>query len=233
MKKLSKITATIITIILGFCLITNVSFAANLYVDVKCDGKTIQMTSKTPEMTWTINNILPGETEETTLKISNTGKKEVNVEFIATIEQGKEVADVLEIKIINISDNLQGKSEQIYNGKYTDLTNVNTYLDKNDSQEFKIITTLPENVGNEFQEKECIVKFNFVARGMQDEEPKSEPKDEPAETPAKEIITTEVKTPQTGESYAIFIIMGILAIAIIILCITFVISKKRDNENNK
>ena len=49
-------------------------------------------------MSWSVNNLLPGESDETYLTISNVGKKEVNVDFIKTStgfsEYGARVEDV-------------------------------------------------------------------------------------------------------------------------------------------
>ena len=64
----------------------NSAYAANYNLDVNCNGKTIKMTSNTPNMTWNITNLLPGESEETTLTIANVGTKKVDVSFKATIE---------------------------------------------------------------------------------------------------------------------------------------------------
>ena len=93
----------IITLLLSIiALITaNSVYAENYNVDINCNGKTIKMTSNTPNMTWNITNLLPGETEETILTIANVGKKKVDASFKATIEHGTDVANILNIKIIN------------------------------------------------------------------------------------------------------------------------------------
>ena len=82
----------------------NSAYAANYNLDVNCNGKTIKMTSNTPNMTWNITNLLPGESEETTLTIANVGTKKVDVSFKATIENGIEVAKILDIKIIKLTN---------------------------------------------------------------------------------------------------------------------------------
>lgn len=211
------IIALLIAII---ALITaNSAYAANYNLDVNCNGKTIKMTSNTPNMTWNITNLLPGESEETTLTIANVGTKKVDVSFKATIENGTEVANILDIKIIKLANNdTQSEDEKVFEGKCSDLKSVNLTLEKGKKQSYKIITYLPKETGNEFQEKECVVKFDFTATGKQDTEP------------PKEIITEEVKPPQTGETYAIYIIAGILGIAVIALVVSFIVGKKKENE---
>lgn len=195
----------------------NSVYAVDYNVDVNCNGKTIKMISNTPNMTWNITNLLPGETEETTLTISNVGTKKVDVSFKATIENGTDVANILDIKIIKSANNdTQKEDEKVFDGKCSDLKSVNISLEKGKKQSYKIITYLPKETGNEFQEKECVVKFDFIATGKQDTEP------------PKEIITDEVKPPQTGETYAIYIIAGILGIAVIALVVSFIIGKKKE-----
>ena len=195
----------------------NSVYAVDYNVDVNCNGKTIKMISNTPNMTWNITNLLPGETEETTLTISNVGTKKVDVSFKATIENGTDVANILDIKIIKSANNdTQKEDEKVFDGKCSDLKSVNISLEKGKKQSYKIITYLPKETGNEFQEKECVVKFDFIATGKQDTEP------------PKEISTDEVKPPQTGETYAIYIIAGILGIAVIALVVSFIIGKKKE-----
>lgn len=211
------IIAVLVAII---ALITaNSAYAANYNVDVNCNGKTIKMTSNTPNMTWNITNLLPGETEETTLTIANVGTKKVDVSFRATIENGTDVANILDIKIIKLANNdTQKEDEKIFEGKCNELKSVNLSLEKGKKQSYKIITYLPKETGNEFQEKECVVKFDFTATGKQDTEP------------SKEITTEEVKPPQTGETYAIYIIAGILGIAVIAFAVSFILGKKKDKK---
>lgn len=209
----------IITLLLSIiALITaNSVYAENYNVDINCNGKTIKMTSNTPNMTWNITNLLPGETEETILTIANVGKKKVDVSFKATIEQGTDVANILNIKIIKLANNdTQKEDEKVFEGKYSELKSVSLSLENNKKQSYKIITYLPKETGNEFQEKECVVKFDFIATGKQDTEP------------PKEIITDEVKPPQTGETYAIYIIAGVLGIAVIALIVSFIVGKKKN-----
>lgn len=209
----------IITLLLSIiALITaNSVYAENYNVDINCNGKTIKMTSNTPNMTWNITNLLPGETEETILTIANVGKKKVDASFKATIEHGTDVANILNIKIIKLANNdTQKEDEKVFEGKYSELKSVSLSLENNKKQSYKIITYLPKETGNEFQEKECIVKFDFRATGLQDTQP------------PKEIVIDEVKPPQTGETYAIYIIAGVLGIAVIALIVSFIVGKKKN-----
>lgn len=242
MSKVFKIAFASILITMIVVAIGKVN-AANLGLNVNFDGKKIEMTSETPDMTWQIKNLLPGETDETELTIYNIGKKNTTIKFLPKIEEGKELADILNVKIIKLAGENISKDEEFFNGKYSEIMNMGLSLDAGKTQKYKIITTLPSEAGNEYQKKECKVKLAFVASGIEDEEKKPEPEkpdepdvpekpekpeepEEPEEEPQKEITTDEVKPVQTGESKMIFAVVGVLALAVIILIITFFKGRK-------
>ena len=230
MKKCLKTFLCLVFFAIIICL-SNKIYAANLSVNVNCDGKKIEMTSETPEMTWTIENLLPGGSDETILTFHNTGKKFVNISFIPKIENGKDVADILDVKIIKLTSDTVKKEEEFYNGKYSGLVNMGLGLESGKSQSYKIITSLPIETGNEFQNKECVIKFHIKASGTEDKpEPEPEtPKQEiPEEDPPKQIETDVIKPVQTGESRVIYIIVGVLVVAIVAFVGTFwYVRKKR------
>lgn len=209
MNKL-KVISIIMFIVILFSLNSTV-LAANFGLDVNFNGEKIEMTSETPDMTWYIKNLLPGETSETILNINNIGKKSVKVEFIASVEEGKELSDILEIKIINLSNN-----EEVFSGNYKEMEKLNIQLDSKKSQSYKLITYLPVEAGNEYQNKECKIKLSFVAIGQKDDV-----------EPPKDIITDEVKPPQTGEGYTIFVVSAVAVVFIIGLIFSFYKKKRK------
>ena len=233
--KLIKLATIASVILLGLIFSNSKVFAANYNLDVNCDGKKIEMISKTPDMTWNVDNMLPGQKDKIVINISNVGPKSVKVEFKATVVEGSDVADILNVKIVKIGND----SEQVeYDGKYSHMREVVLNLDAGKNQEYKIISSLPEETGNEFQEKQCQMKLNFTATGESDEivEPPTPAEEEgtpekdgttPKETvPQKKYITTsEIKSPQTGESNAIYIVAGVLIFAFITLGLIYFIQK--------
>lgn len=230
MKKCLKTFLCLVFFAIIICL-SNKIYAANLSVNVNCDGKKIEMTSETPEMTWTIENLLPGGSDETILTFHNTGKNFVNISFIPKIENGKDVADILDVKIIKLTSETVKKEEEFYNGKYSGVVNMGLGLESGKSQKYKIITSLPIETGNEFQNKECVVKFHIKASGTEDKpEPAPEtPKQEiPEEDPPKQIETDVIKPVQTGESRVIYIIVGVLVVAVVAFVGTFWYVKKKN-----
>ena len=210
MKNFSKIAISVLFIIIGICFF-NFTFAANLKVDVNFNGEKIKMTSDTPDMTWNINNLLPGESDKTELIISNTGSKKVDVKFNATIENGHDLAEVLNFKVFKVASNANEEDEKVFEGKYSNFKNLEVSLESGKTQSYRIETSLPMEIGNEFQNKECTVKLNFNATGIENEKPK---------------VETDVVEPQTGESYAVYVIFGVLVLAVVGLVLTFF--KKRD-----
>lgn len=242
MQKLVKTFLFLVFFAIIICL-SNTIYAANLNVNVNCDGKKIEMTSETPEMTWTIENLLPGESDETILTFHNTGKNFVNISFIPKIENGKDVADILNVKVIKLTSETVKKEEEFYNGKYSGLVNMGLGLESGKSQAYKIVTSLPIEIGNEFQNKECVVKFHIKASGTEDktnlipdlEPPKQEiPEPEPPKQeiiekePSKQLETDVIKPVQTGESRSIYIIVGVLVVAVVVLVGTFWFVRKKN-----
>lgn len=224
MKKTLKIAFISLVFAIAILLL-NETNAANLNVDVNFDGEKIKMTSQTPDMTWNINNLLPGEKDETILTVNNTGKKQVDVKFIANLVEGKELADVLDIKIIKLASEVNKKEDEFFNGKYSELENISIQLESEKTQSFKIITSLPKETGNEYQNKACKVKLNFVATGYKDKEP-SKPEPKPEQPPEK-VETEEIVPPTTGEGKVIYIVVGVLVVAVVGFAISFVASKKK------
>lgn len=241
MKKFLKISLISIIFVIAIFLLNEVH-AANLSVNVDFDGKEIEMTSETPDMTWSIENLLPGETDETLLTIYNIGTRQANVKFLASIENGGDLAEVLNIKIIKLAGEVQKEDEEFFDGKYSELMNMGLDLAAGKAQSYKIITSLPIETGNEYQNKECKIKLSFVASGIEDKEEPVIPEEPtipeepeqpdipqaPEEDPPKEIITDVIKPVQTGESKTVYIVVTVLVIAIVVLVITYFIGKKKD-----
>ncbi|MBE5805717.1 MAG: hypothetical protein E7313_03255 [Clostridiales bacterium] len=198
------------------CVIMLVMFSGKVYcanynIDVNFDGKKIEMVSETPDMVWDINNILPGEKHETVVKFSNVGKKDTTIEFYVTIQEDSMLMKALNLTVVRLSDN-----KEVFNGKYNEIDKLREELVSKKSEEYKFITELPINAGNEFQEKKCSVKLTVVAIGVIDKEGEEK----------KEIVTEEIKSPQTGQSRVIFIIAIVLIVSIVMLLITFLVRKK-------
>ena len=223
----AKISKIITVFFLLFSINTTV-LAANLNLNVDFDGKKIEMTSSTPEMEWAINNMLPGQKEETSLIINSIGSKEVKVELNAKIIEGEDVADVLNLKIINNKTN-----EVLYEGKYSNIPDINVKIPAKETNTFKIIVELPQEVGNEFQNKKCVIKLTFIAKGEKENGEKKqnnnnadisiEPENTSQEENAIEEITTDIINPvKTGESHIIYIVLAVLIITLLILVFSFI-----------
>lgn len=213
MKNISKITISIIMFIVLMCFINTVS-AANLSLNINFNGKEIKMTSDTPDMSWSVDNLLPGNSDETLLTIKNTGTRDVDVTFIAKVESGEELADILNIKIIKLANNDQKTDKELFDGKYSELTNLELSLEKGKTQKYKIITSLSKETGNEFQNKECKVKLSFIAEGEGPEQ----------------VVTDKVEEVQTGETRTIYKVIAVVVVAFVILLVTFFVGKKKEKE---
>lgn len=225
---LRKISIILTILFVGILTCSHV-LAADMTVKVNCDGKTIKMTSETPDLTWKIENILPGESDESTLTIQNIGKKKVDVDVTVKIESGEELAKILNLQITKkqVSTNTE---ETVFNGKYSELKTLTLNLDISEKAIYTFKASLPTETGNEFQGKESVIKFALVASGEQDvpKTPDKEPEKKPEETP--KIITDKVELPQTGEGIIIYIIVGVLLIASIVALVTLILNKRDKNK---
>ena len=242
MKSTTKKIITMLTVIFIGILINSTVLAANLNVKINCNGKTIKMTSETPDMTWTVSNLLPGEKDESTLTIENIGTKKVDVDLKAKIESGEDLAQIVDLKIIKLQSD-SGAEQELFSGKYNELKSINVNIENNKKETYKFVTSLPTETGNEYQGRECVIKLGLVASGEEDkpetpkdepkEEPKDEPEDEPKEEPKKEnkITTDKIESPQTGEGILLYVVAGVLIIAFVIFLITFIVNRKGKNEN--
>jgi hypothetical protein len=224
MKFTLKKVFIVLTILFVGILASSQVFADDFRVKINCDGKTIKMTSETPDMTWRVNDILPGETDQSTVILQNIGKKKVDVNLSVKIESGEDLVKILDLKIIqkHSSDN---QEKTVFEGKYSDLQSLNVSIDPQQKLTYTFIATLPLDTGNEFQGAECVVKFVLVSSG--DADKKSEPTPEPTPEPEPEkIITDDVEPAQTGEGIIIYIIAGVLLIAAIVFLVTFFLNRK-------
>ncbi|HBC84422.1 MAG TPA: hypothetical protein DCZ30_03025, partial [Clostridiales bacterium] len=161
MKK-SKIIISIILIItiLGIHI---ESLAVSFNLNVLFDGKTISMESETPDMSWNLDNFLPGNSDTSSITIHNGGKKTATVETTISIEEDKQednrLLEMIDLKVTNKA------GEIVYTGKYTELKTIEKSLKPGESETYTAVTSLNVNAGNEYQDRQYKLKFNFKAIG--------------------------------------------------------------------
>lgn len=192
------IIISLIVIIIGFS--TTSSLAATFNLDVNYDGEEITMVSNDGEVEFSNLNLLPGETDESYINITNVGKNKVTIYMTAKIIEDEKLIDVLQINVIN------SKNEQLFSGKYSEFTKAEIVLDKNEKETITIKTIMPIEAGNEYQDKLANVEINFEANG-------------------KEIPVA----PQTNQSNVI-IYSVLIAIVIVLIVALIVLSKKNKNK---
>lgn len=158
----SKRKATIITIltIVIMTMMQGTVFAANYSVNVDFDGKNIEMFSENPKMEWNVRNLYIGEPTETTIILNSTGNKEVEVELKPEIIESKEIAELLNLKIINNKTN-----EIAYEGKYTDFQSVKTKIPAKETISFKVIIEKTAIDDKDIQNANFKIKFKIIASG--------------------------------------------------------------------
>ncbi|MBQ8379456.1 MAG: MucBP domain-containing protein [Clostridia bacterium] len=154
----SKIIISVILIItiLGIHL---ESLAASFNLNVLFDGKNISMESETPDMSWNLENFLPGDSDTSSITIHNGGKKTAKVETTISIEEDNRLLEMIDLKVTNKT------GETVFTGKYTELKTIEKSLKPGESETYTAVTSLNVNAGNEYQDKQYKLKFNFKAIG--------------------------------------------------------------------
>ena len=157
MKK-SKIIISIILIITILGMYVE-SLAASFNLNVLFDGKNISMESETPDMSWNLENFLPGNSDTSSITIQNGGKRTATVETTISIEEDTGLLEMIDLKVTNKA------GEVVFTGKYTEFKTIEKSLKPGESETYTAVTSLNVNAGNEYQDKQYKLKFNFKAIG--------------------------------------------------------------------
>ena len=140
------------------CVWTSMTiYAKNMAIDVKFDGRNITMTSEDPDTTWTIDNFLPGDSDTSSVTITNTGDRAVTVDTDISIEEDDGLVEAINLKVINSS------GEEVFNGSYTDFETISKNMMTGDTETYTVVTSLDVSAGNEYQGKQYKLKFSFTA----------------------------------------------------------------------
>lgn len=218
-----KKVIVILFMIFIIIFINNEVLADELNLDIKYDGKKIQMISKTPNMEWNIGKLRLGAADETILNISNIGNNGINLNFMPVLVDNN--ID-LNVKIIKLKSENQIEEEEFLNSKYSQLVYTGLFLNAGESQSYKIVTSIPEeSKTNEINN--CKIKLECTADSS------IEVTKEDGTTIIKTDTTLEVKAPK-NRNVQLIIIMLILVIIIIIGIIVLIkILKNRKEKKNK
>lgn len=188
-----KKVISIILIIFFIMFIPRCSLAADFDLSVKFDGKSnITMESETEDMNWNLNCLLPGQEDTSTLNVSNDGKAPVKLKMTISIEEDNGLLEMVDVSVKDKS------GTEVYNGKYTEMKEITKTINPGNIESYAIGIGMNVNAGNEYQNKQYKLKFNFVASGdvsngtltirYVDED-------------GKDISTSEIKTGLITEEY--------------------------------
>lgn len=135
------------------------SLAASFDLAVNFDGKNITMTSETTDMSWNLNNFLPGDSDTSTVTIRNSGNRTATVETGIKIENDNGLLDKITLTVKNSAN------ETVFTGAYTELTTISKTLAAGATETYTVATSLATDAGNEYQNKQYKLKFTFKAIG--------------------------------------------------------------------
>lgn len=158
MKK-SKIIISVLLILTILATTCVEVFAVTLQLDVKFDGRNIVMESETPDMNWNLENFLPGDSDTSSITITNKGDRTATVETSINIEEDTGLVEAINLEVTNKD------GEVVYTGRYTELKNISEELKAGDNQTYTVRTSLDVSAGNEYQNKQYKLKFSFKAIG--------------------------------------------------------------------
>lgn len=157
MKK-SKVIISLLLIVIILSQYVE-SIAKSFELKIYFDGKNISMESETTDMSWNINNILPGQSDTSSVTITNSGSKAATVITTINIEEDNGLLEMIDLKVTDKA------GKEVYTGRYNDLKTLSKYLQVGESETYTVETTLNVNAGNEYQNKQYKLKFNFKAVG--------------------------------------------------------------------
>lgn len=159
MLKKSKIIISLV-FVLAFIGTYMYSYAKNMAIEVKFDGRNISMTSEDPDTTWTIDNFLPGDSDTSSVTISNTGSEPVSVDTDISIEEDDGLVEAINLKVTNSA------GEEVYNGSYTDFETISKDMQAGATETYTVVTSLDVSAGNEYQGKQYKLQFRFTASAI-------------------------------------------------------------------
>lgn len=158
MKK-KKIISILLIIFIVMC-IPYKSLAADFDLSVKFDGKSnITMESEKEDMSWNLNCLLPGQKDTSTLNVRNDGKAPVKLKMTISIEEDNGLLEMVDVSVKDKSNT------EVYNGKYTEMKEITKTINPGNTESYSVDIGMNVNAGNEYQNKEYKLKFNFVASG--------------------------------------------------------------------
>lgn len=157
MKK-SKIIITLMLIIAILGIYVE-SLAATFNLNILFDGKNISMESETPDMSWNLDNFLPGNSDTSSITIQNGGEKAATVETTISIQEDTGLLEMIDLKVTNKIGDI------VFTGKYTEFETIEKNLKPGESETYTAVTSLNVDAGNEYQDKQYKLKFNFKAIG--------------------------------------------------------------------
>jgi hypothetical protein len=146
----------ILTILIAF-IVPLQSFAKSFDLNIKYDGKNISMESETPDTSWTLSNLLPGQSDTSSVTIKNSGVETVTLETQISIEENNGLLDAINLTVTNKA------GTEVYTGKYTDLKTLEVSLAPGATETYTVKTSMRVDAGNEYQNKQYKLRFNFVA----------------------------------------------------------------------
>ncbi len=157
---------------------------------------------------FTVNNMLPGDTEVKYFAVKVNHHKNVNVFFNAEVtEQTKALADVLHIKVTHLEN-----EKVLYDGTFADL-NKDGYSELFATQSstetvayYKIEVSLPTSTGNEYQAAKLMADFNWYV-----------------------LDTDALDSPQTGDTSNI-VLWFVLMLSSLAMMIILLFFRRKDKE---
>lgn len=225
MRKYIVILISLVLIMCNFSV-----FASTLNFDIDYDGSQIFVQSEN-NSTISVTGILPGETKVSYLYLNNKSNSEIKVYLTAKMEESK-LSEILEVELLDEDNN------KLFDGIYDGLTNVEINLEGKSTSVITVVSKLPKEAGNEYQQQQGVIEFLFTANAEEVEqeipepEPEPEPKPEPEPEPKPELEPEDKEIPQAGQTRIIYIALIIIIITLIVILIRL-LTRKKDDENAK
>lgn len=198
-KKIVGMTLAVFLLAIGIVTIMvlvkpDSAFAANLEVV----GGKLGLSISPDSPLFSMENMAPGDTENSTVTVKNTGDSA----FSFFIESKKDSGDEALFKDLNITIENNDGTHSYYSGPLKSLKNVELgSVLPNGEEKLNLSLHFPTNIGNEDQQKTLSVSFIFTAQGEEvSPSPSPGPSPSPSPSPSPTPSPSPKPSPRPGNN---------------------------------
>ena len=166
-EKVVNIAIVVVAILLVVCIVllifvlggkNSIPSSANNVIGTKGDDIKLSDEGDAEKIRFTVDNMLPGDSETKTFKVTVTNPKIHTIKFKAELASENPAFE----DVMRISVQIDGERKPIFDGLVKDLSGgVDAGVVSGETNEFIITVTLDPSAGNECQNSEVAINFTW------------------------------------------------------------------------